>query len=331
MGMVENKEMKGSGNNLTDKNEEDATNMSRKSLRHILLTISIVFLIAIAFNTRDEIAGHLDKTNWLLFFLSAIVGTTGYIASGTYFQVLLKKHGETVDPTTSRKILLYAQIVKYIPGKIWALIYQASLLKGIKSTKSVILSNMDFMVISMIMVTSISLGMLALSYSFWIFSGVIFLGGGSFLLIANSCTLSKLTGKIASTIKKEKEIRDACASPKENSRTLLYFATFSTTYAASHILMLNAVFGFDMEKSSLYLAYLGLAWIAGAITMISPGGIGIKEAAFVLMAQATIESPDMSELISIAVVSRLWTITQEGMGAIWALVESKYITKETTR
>lgn len=299
--------------------------ISRQSLRYTLLALSIGFLVVLAFHARHEISTYFGVTNWLLFVVSVLVGTAGYIVSGTYFQVLLKKHDEPVDQATSRKLLLYSQIIKYIPGKVWSLIYQASMLNGVKSTGSVTLSNLDFMVISIIMVISVSLGILTLNLMDEpvLAIVIIFVGAIGFISIAKSCALSNVAHYVVSALQKDKSIQSTCISPKENVKTIVYFIFFASTYAASHMLMLNAVFGFGVEKSSLYLAYLGLAWIVGALSMVIPGGIGVKEAVFVLLAQSAIEAPEMGELISVAVVSRLWTIVQEGMGVTWALAESR--------
>jgi hypothetical protein len=299
--------------------------MRNPILRSILFILGVGFILALAYNTRQEIIFYFTSTNWLLFSTSVLIGTAGYIISGTYFKNLIEKHGDFIDSSASRRMLLNAQIIKYIPGKIWTVIYQMSLLRGIKSSRSVILANTDLMIISIVMVTSVSLGLLALSHSVVIAVAFVLLGGSFFVLAAESCAISKGAQYIIKILSKIKISPDQCRSPRKIGSAVLYYVVFSITYSLSQILMLYSVFGLSIHDSFTYAGYLGLAWIIGSLSIIIPGGLGIKEAAFVFIAHETNSQLDVNTVISIAIVARLWTILQELIGIMCAYIEGRLI------
>ena len=65
-----------------------------------------------------------------------------------------------------------------------------------------------------------------------------------------------------------------------------------------------------------YVAFLGLSWVAGALTLIAPAGIGVREFVFILLAQTMEENVDLEVLAAIAIVARCWLIVQELIGVI---------------
>jgi uncharacterized membrane protein YbhN (UPF0104 family) len=94
---------------------------------------------------------------------------------------------------------------------------------------------------------------------------------------------------------------------------------FSVVYVVSYSLMLHSVFGFDYTTSLTFTAYLGLAWVVGVLSIVSPGGLGVREAVFIMMAHASGVAVTLELLSVIAVVSRLWLVAQEIVGVLIVL------------
>lgn len=285
--------------------------MSRHNLRNVLFLLGMGFIAALIWHSRKEIDVLLTTVQWPFFILSVLVGSAGYIVSGTFFRELLHKYGVEVDSSLSRKMLVYSQMIKYIPGRVWPLLYQASLLKDIRSSGVVVFANMDFLVVSIILVTCVSASLLLLHYSlFWAFLCFI-TSMLPFLLCTRYCHLYALIHRLFSRFKHFSVIDYHCRYSAKTFRSLLFYISYSFTYTFSHILMMYSIFGFSNSESSDYIAYLGLGWVVGALSMLVPGGIGVKELVFVILAKSATESTELTMLTTIAVVSRIWTILQE--------------------
>lgn len=289
--------------------------MSRHTLRYALFLLGAGFIAALIWHSRNEIDALLATAQWPLFILSVLVGSAGYIISGTFFKELLHKYGVEVDSALSRRMLVYSQLIKYIPGRVWALLYQAALLKGIRSSGAVVFANMDFLAMSIMLVTSVSASLLLLHYSALWAILCFFVGMLPFLWCTRLCHLFVVIRRLFAWFKQFSDIDHHCQNSANAIRIFLFYLFYSFTYTFSHILMMYATFGFSPSQSIDYIAYLGLGWVAGALSMLVPGGIGVKELVFVIIAKSATESPDLAMLTTIAVVSRIWTILQEVIAA----------------
>jgi hypothetical protein len=305
--------------------------ISKHALRSALFLLGIGFLAALIWHSRHELLKLSATVQWPLFALSVLVGTAGYIISGTFFRELLHKYGAEVDARTSRRMVLYSQIIKYIPGRVWPLLYQAALLKGIRSSSAVVFANLDFMMMSVAMVISVSISLLLLynipGGAFLCFAA----GLLPFLACAKLCHVFMGIRNLLSYFKNFSTMDHHCRNTFGTVKIILFYILFSLTYSLSHFLMLSAIFNFSSAQTSTYIAYLGLGWVVGALTLLVPAGIGVKEFIFVMMAQTATDAPDLTLLTAIAVVSRLWIIAQELFGMLWGFAEDMYHAINTSR
>ncbi|MBE9563224.1 MAG: hypothetical protein IMF12_10225 [Proteobacteria bacterium] len=88
-----------------------------------------------------------------------------------------------------------------------------------------------------------------------------------------------------------------------------------------------AVFNFSMVQSANYIAYLGIAWIVGVLSFFIPGGMGVRELVFVILANSVSNEVSLEMLSSIAVISRFWIILQELTGISLILIWDFYKTR----
>lgn len=297
--------------------------MKKQLLRRTMLLVGIVFVGALFYHSRTDLLAYSRTAEWSLLLTSVLIGTAGYVASGTFFKQLLAKHGEPVSVATSRKLLLLSQAAKYIPGRIWSIAHQAAMLRGISSIPSLTLANIEFIVLSMIMVATVSGAILGHVHSSGL--AIIALGAGAsvFIIVAESCTFSRMILTTSRFLKIARFSEFSCQRPERVATALLFLVFYAFTYTVSNVLMMISVFNVSLTEAFTYLSILGIAWIVGAMTMITPGGIGIKEVVFVFIAQRYASSPDPAELISIAVVSRFWTIVQELASMGYVLIEER--------
>ena len=91
--------------------------------------------------------------------------------------------------------------------------------------------------------------------------------------------------------------------------------------------MLRAAFDMSTNDAAVFTGYLGLSWIFGVVTIISPSGMGTRELFFILVARAFETDVTVETITAIAVFSRGWLITQDILGAAILRIYSLWIEK----
>jgi glycosyltransferase 2 family protein len=294
-------------------------------MRILLLAVGIAFLLGIALHSSQTIGAYLATTNLWILALSIVIGAAGYVVSGSVFHHYLTKFGEPSTSAQGRRILLLSQLVKYVPGKIWSLVYQSAALRGIHSAEAVIFANVDLLLLSLVMVGGISFALVSWPVHPWLALPVLGATLVVFIRLTNVCLLHSLAGKFRRLSRRLSGAPGACHWQGGLRPPLFWFFLHGACYTVAHMLFLHTVFGMSVQEASLYTAYLGFAWIAGVMSMVVPGGLGVKEFVFIMLAQMFGATADFETLLAIAVISRLWVIGQELVCVAWVPIESLHL------
>jgi len=299
--------------------------MDYKNLvRPLLFIIGLIFLATLVVHSWDKLQHLLTKIHWYLFILSVLIGYLGNLFTSLFFKELLHKYGVGVTTHLTHKIFFYAQIAKYIPGKVWVLFYQAMLVKKVGATSSLVFANLDLTAISILISAAIATSLIALSHNL-VLSGVFFFIGLLLcVLVGKSCYLFASINYLFSYFKRLKNEFGTCHTEVKTLKIVMYYTLFWSTYLASGFLMMFATFDFSMAQSASYIAYLGLAWIVGVLSFFVPGGMGIREFIFIVLAQSMSQNISLELLAVIAVMSRFWIILQELSGVILIFIWDFY-------
>lgn len=294
------------------------------SIRSLLFLLGFLFLLLLLVHSWQTIELFLQKTDWLLFIISIIINLIGTFLVSTLFQQLLAKYGVVTTYPKVCQIFFFAQVTKYIPGKIWALWYQATLLNTVGSTTALVFTNLELMAILILHTTALSLSLLFLQHNLMISLFFLVIGGILCWQLLHHCYLFKILHRL---IPRLRHLPITC-QPQCPPRAIIQFYTvFTITYLSSQLIMLHAVFKFSLDESSHYIAYLGLAWIVGVFSVIVPGGMGIKEMFFIFFAQLSSQPPSLEMLTAIAIISRFWLILQEILGVVIISIWQRYFSK----
>ncbi|MCK5877902.1 MAG: flippase-like domain-containing protein [Candidatus Marithrix sp.] len=297
-----------------------------KSIRNFLFGIGLLFLVILVAHSWDKLLQLLPNIHWFLFILSVLIGFLGNLFASLFFKELLHKYDVEVTNQLAHKIFFYAQMAKYIPGKIWVLFYQAMLVNKTGATRAMLFANIDLTAISILISAAVSISLMSFNYSI-IFSGFCFITGLFIsILIAKSCYLFASINYIFSYIKHLKNQFGTCDTKIKIFKIVIYYTFFWSTYLISAFLMMFAVFNFSMVQSANYIAYLGIAWIVGVLSFFIPGGMGVRELVFVILANSVSNEVSLEMLSSIAVISRFWIILQELTGISLILIWDFYKT-----
>ncbi|MEZ5673188.1 MAG: hypothetical protein R3E08_12745 [Thiotrichaceae bacterium] len=103
------------------------------SIRSLLFAVGFSFLFLLLAHSWDKLQVLFQNIDLISFLISIFIGILGNFLVDALFQQLLAKYGIATSYSTVCQLFFFAQITKYIPGKIWALWYQATLLKSLGS------------------------------------------------------------------------------------------------------------------------------------------------------------------------------------------------------
>lgn len=285
-------------------------NVMLKRLRPLMLALGLAFMIVLLMHSWDELKLRFSTLIMPLFILSVVVATAGNFSTSMFFQFLLNKYGARINGQLSHQIFFYGQIAKYIPGKIWGIIYQSMMLQSQGTTSGVVFANLDLVVMQITMCAFIALTLLVVTTS--LVPGIAFLVAG--LVVCVLLTRSCIFFKLISVIPVYSKLRCTCKPNDALVGVVGYYFIFGATYFGGHFLMLMSVFDFTANESLTYVAFLGLSWIIGVVTLISPAGLGIRELVFLSLAQTVSSDVSLDTIAAIAVVARFWLIMQELLG-----------------
>ncbi|MBE9562810.1 MAG: hypothetical protein IMF12_08115, partial [Proteobacteria bacterium] len=160
-----------------------------KSIKNFLFGIGLLFLVILVAHSWDRLVQLLPNINWFLFILSVLIGFLGTLFTSLFFKELMYKYDVKVTNQLAYKVFFYAQMAKYIPGKIWILFYQAMLINKAGATRAMLFANIDLTVIAILISATVSISLISFHYSI-IFSGLCFITGLFIcILIGKSCHL----------------------------------------------------------------------------------------------------------------------------------------------
>jgi hypothetical protein len=297
---------------LNSKKERDY----KKMARYPLFLVGLAFVIVLAWKSWDEISGFMEKLDEKEFLLSLVVGVVGNLVTAGLFKNLLGKHGVEVSGKLALKMFLIGQIAKYIPGKIWGMAYQILHLSGLAAATGLVLANLEMMVAVMFITAIIALVLSGILINKLLAAIIFIVGMFGFVFLYKKNMLRFFVKFMPAIVKPKGLFKEDNYHPLDPLTGGVFFIAFVLFYVVSNMLMLNAVFGFSIEESLVYIATLSAAWIGGVLAIIVPAGMGVREVLFVAFSNYVSPGHAVEMLVSIAVVSRFWQILQELVGIV---------------
>lgn len=178
------------------------------------------------------------------------------------------------------------QVARYLPGSIWALATRASTVKGRIRHKvaAVVAENLIVLVVSL---------------------GV----GGLFLGLTDVRWLPLVVLAIVPLVSAGRLARSTNLTAAAIRRTTLIYAAGFLAYGVFSVLVQRAISGGLDMHDELYVAGAScFAWAAGLVVVFAPGGVGVRELAYVWLLSALLPH---AQLQAGAVASRMVTILAE--------------------
>lgn len=293
---------------------------NRRLISLILLFAGIGFIVVLAGRSWSQIATYLMSANWILLALSCVAGIASMVVTSVFFYYLLEKHALNLSMGDVHRLFFYGQIAKYVPGKVWGILYQTASVNQKGAAHSITAANFDLMLISIISNLFLGIALVASGVSIPL-AIIIFLLG---LYVTVVVSRSMLAGKLIDWTMRKLGKQGVAEHGENNSPTdrvmpvILYYSMICVTGVLAYYLMMFSVFSFSFSDVVAYIGYLILAWVAGVFIFLAPAGMGVRELVFISFGAFMDSGISVDMLAIIAVVSRFWQVFQE-LGAAAAV------------
>jgi hypothetical protein len=265
-------------------------------------------------NLRTDFA--IESPTWLGYTLAA--GCVALLLTVPIFRAMLETHsGQDVSPAYAARLLFVAQILRHLPGRFWGVMYLVNETHDRFKAASMVRANVDFMLYSMafnLLMAAFLLLAVTVDAKFALLAA----GAGTSLL---AWTLRiNLVGRLAARFSRLLPARlrqfasESATAPQLGWPVAI---TVSSLFVAVWLCYLSVWWALPevfpvLRDVNIWLlcASYSLAWVIGYLAMITPGGLGIREAGFFALAAPLMSLPELTYL---AVFVRVWQILVESL------------------
>jgi hypothetical protein len=254
-----------------------------------------------------------DSGGWLM--AATLLVALSFGLGMVIFGFFLNTHaGRPCPPRLIAQLHAAGQLLRYLPGRVWGLAFQISSTRETVPAAVLARANFDFMVFSMIGSASVGLALLAFRqpWPWWtalgpliagaILLAVVFLGGINRILLLAGHYLPRRARDICEAIAVGQP------TPQRLARITALFAASWAVYLAAWNLLGWVFHSFARVDFISLCAYYTLASIIGILSVLTPAGLGVREAAFVLLAGGSV---DREAVVFFAAFGRIWLMIIE--------------------
>ena len=258
----------------------------------------------------------VDSPAWLVF--TVVAGCVALLITVPIFRSLLENYSRcSIALNSAAHMLFVAQILRHLPGRFWGVAYLVNETHEQIPAASMVRANVDFMLYSMSFNVLVAMCLfVAVSASPELAVVCITLGTVAIAIGLRQNWVGGIAGLAKRVLPgRAKSIAAAFAEQPQLSWQIIagicigfllvwccYLAIWWALSQVFHVLS-------DVNIWLLCASYM-LAWVIGYLAMITPGGLGVREAGFFALASPLMSLP---ELTFLAVFIRLWQILVESL------------------
>jgi len=311
-----------------------SSSLSRTLLRQAISIVALLFVLFLLWTQRNELAIWLKTLHAGWAFIAFVVLSLSNVIAARIFSVLLASHQETIPPTTSyTSVFLVGQLGKYLPGRIWGIAQQISLLDKTAGATSVIVANLEVFILIFAATSAVGFSMLATTIWGLVAGLITLLISMSLLslLPAHLGAVLKLVQKTATwlpqRLQKLFRAQQICHSVNMSQWTLPWLLTgFCVSFALGWFFLFYGAVDLPWLQAVSITAALALSTILGMLSML-PGGLGVREAGIIGLGLSI--GLDGGLLASSAVAARASTILIDLMLAGMAVACTAFYKRKT--
>lgn len=253
----------------------------RSILTSLLLTIATVWLGSLLWDNINQL--KIISTNfsyWRLLTAIPFAVLALYTSAITYHLILIET--TNTNPAFGKTFISYlgSQIVRYLPGKIWGIIYQANKMRYDTPAHTIWETNLtQFILGNLLSAILISWAFMhrvyTLEFSFLFFITLIII----FFITIKTKIVHVIIRKAANIFPLKHHISEGIPDVKKTASISISLAFEWLFYFMSWIALIYPTQTVD-DIIILSIVYVA-AWLVGFATIILPGGVLVRESAFI--------------------------------------------------
>lgn len=211
-----------------------------------------------------------------------------------------------------------SQPMKYLPGSFWILPGRVILLRGlghdVSLSSTALLFEMTTQVLSSSLVAAVLIGLTGFTSAWYREVVWLILAGSlafSLLLVVSPMLAQRVlnrTSPVRQAMARLAEIPLAARLRNLLWATLLYAIMWLLMGVSFYALVVATDPHLDLALLKVSIGIFSLSWLAGFLTPISPGGIGVRESAIVLLLTPFVGGP---QAVTVALLSRALSLAVE--------------------
>lgn len=265
---------------------------------------------------RPELADLTFRPGWLVLSGILYVAFLGFAAF--FWYSLLKKFNQPASPLAVIRAYAISQLGKYLPGKAWSLLLRAVGMKPAGVKFGIGLMSALYEVLTLMASGALLAAVLfavqppEVAGMTWhpVWTGLaLLLVCGSFLWPA---VFNFLAARLIRRMHQDADLAVARLSYGTLAQGLLITGCGWFAFGVSLWAILQSVLPnpppLTVENLVRYVAGLGLAYVAGFLALVVPGGIGVRE--FFLLHLLSGEGPEALIAAAVLAMRLVWTATE---------------------
>lgn len=282
---------------------------NKRLLIIILLIASVGYIGYLIVNNFNDISLSINKVQWWGVVGAIVIALPMYYLKALYHYYTLKRvSGMKIVPENAIQIYLQSQIIRYLPGKVWGVIYQSQRMSNSLPTTVIVLANLIQMITTNILAVGVVISLMAVIF----FDSLLFL-----FLIPLFFLLLEIEHRLGFfqnvflwlSVKLRLQLPLIKSSVNPADRWKLSFFLLSEWFFFFAVFFM--LWGHDYRLSDIFSlgAWYSLATLVSMVFIFMPGGIAIREALFV--SSANIYFSNQADLLVMSTLLRLVWISSE--------------------
>lgn len=290
-------------------------------ISRLIMGVGFAWIAILIVQEASTIREQFLVIDWFWLASAFVTGAIYLLLSAIAFGILLRLNEQRQFGLIYVARLIFAgQILRHLPGRLWGVVYLLNETRQEVSSAGMLRANVVFMALTLVLHMLVSLT-LSLAFYAGLFKALlcallIFLGivlalrrdgiGTCLSFVARWLPTQWLPDKLSESVENLQETRPMAWA--EASKIVLILMTMGGVHLLNwHTLVWSFPELAHINVWALCAVY-SIAWISGYLSIITPSGLGVREAVFMMLGSNVME---LSSLAFLSVFIRLWLITLE--------------------
>lgn len=290
--------------------------MNKKIISAVLVVISFIWIFAMVYRDQEGIAqiwANLNAGSFVMLIDATIFVMIAVALLVPLVEIITRQNTRRIFPIRYLARLFFAgQVVSYLPGRLLGTAYLVNETQKVIPALTMVRMNIELILTIMMFNTLMALSIMAYYLvGLQASGGLAFLGLILFVVYHRMNLFDFFLNVSAKFLPKkfsDKALQAKTHRPfefKTIALMLIIFAIHWAAYLKAWMCLKSAFAMLDGKAVFLLASAYSVSWFIGFITMVTPGGLGVREVSFVLLSSKDLTKQQASFL---SLFLRIWLI-----------------------